>query len=218
MTERVHPVCTRECTHNLAVPAYVDDPRAEIVWAAPPVVVDRCGACGYDLSTHDPGGACHIATADKNGRRGKWKPAASDDRAPWHEIIRRDALKRAADYAAAHATYEPTVIPPPRIPARAPRGPGEIAGYGGRQAVGLGKKAAAAGWRVAAYYAMRHDGEEFCAVKMARDDLFAVATWTRKPGNQGTKGGWGADIAYGVRRGDAPIKMTHTQLEGVIAA
>jgi hypothetical protein len=130
--------------------------------------------------------------------------------------MRRDWLARQAAHDAAHAPYEPVVVPPPRVPARAPRGPHELAGYGGRQAVGLGRQAVAAGWKVEAHYWQAHDGSEGCAVRMTRGDLYAVALWKRKPGKAGTKSGWEADDAYGVRRGDAPVKLTHTQLEGVI--
>jgi hypothetical protein len=226
MTERVHPVCTRECTHNLPRPP--DDPArlAVPVYAGPgahrPAVLapppgPQCAACGYAARWHELGTLrCPEAAGDKNGRRGKWRDAPPVDRTPWRDIMRRDAARRAAEYEAAHAVYVPEVAPPPLIAARAPHGPGELAGYGGRQAVGLGRKAIAAGWAVAAYYAMRHDAEEFCAIKLERDDLYAVATWTRKPGKRGSRSGWEADIAYGVRRGDAPVKLTHTQLEGVI--
>lgn len=177
----------------------------------------RCASCGYGAEWHELGTQkCPIETADRNGRRGRWKDAPPIDHSDYRTIMRRDWLARQAAYEALHAPYVPVVIPPPRIPARSPNGPHELAGYAGRQAIGLGRKAVAAGWRVTAHYAMRHDGEEFCAIKMQRADLFAVATWTRKPGKQGGKSGWEADIAYGVRRGDAPVKLTHTQLEGVI--
>lgn len=211
----VHPVCTRECRHNLPVPPRVEE-SVPIVWGPPPVVTDRCGACGYDRSTHDLDGKCHLSTADKNGRRGRFRAPPPVDPSDYRTIMRRDAEQRAADHAAANATYEPVVVPPPRVPARPPTGPGELAGYQGRQAVGLGRKAVAAGWQVNASYWQAHDGTEGCAVRMARGDLYAVACWSRKPGKQGSKTGWEGGIAYGVRRGDAPVKLTHTQLEGVI--
>lgn len=177
----------------------------------------HCAGCGYLLAYHQIG--TRNCPADEGfAKTAKWREPPPIDRSAFRTIMRRDYLARKAKYEAEHAPYVPVVIPPPRIPARAPEGPHELAGYGGRQAVGLGRKAVAAGWQVSAHYAMRHDGEEFCAVKMQRGDLFAVATWTRKPGKQGTKSGWEADIAYGVRRGDAPVKLTHTQLEGVITA
>lgn len=183
-----------------------------------PVVTRRCAGCGYDVTTHDPDGTCHASTADKNGRRGKFRDAPPDGPGDWREIMRRDYLARVAKYEAERAAYAPIVVPPPQVPARPPAGPGEFAGYQGRQAVGLGRKAAAAGWAVEARYWRAHDGTEGCAVRMARDDLYAVATWSRKPGKQGSRSGWEADIAYGVRRGDAPVKLTHTQLEGVVTA
>jgi len=182
-------------------------------------VTGRCAACGYGPQWHEFGTQkCPPETADKNGRRGKWRDAPPVDTADFRTIMRRDAERRAADYAAARAVYVPEVVPPPQVPARSPRGPEELAGYAGRQAIGLGRKAVAAGWRVTPHYWRAHDGTEGCAIKMSRGDLFAVALWTRKPGKQGGKSGWEADIAYGVRRGDAPVKLSHTQLEGVITA
>lgn len=177
----------------------------------------HCAGCGYPPTCHQVGtGRC---PADEGfAKIAKYREPPPIDPTLWREIMRRDYQARVAKYEAEHAPYVPVVIPPPLIPARAPAGPHELAGYGGRQALGLGRKAIEAGWEVSAHYAMRHDGEEFCAVKMQRGDLFAVATWTRKPGKQGGKSGWEADIAYGVRRGDAPVKLTHTQLEGVVTA
>jgi hypothetical protein len=178
-----------------------------------------CAGCGYGPQWHEQTGEhrCPPETADRNGRRGKWRaPEQHVDTASWREIMRRDYRARMAAYDEAHASYEPEVVPPPRVPARPPTGPAELAGYQGRQAVGLGRAAAAAGWAVEARYWQAHDGTEGCAVRMARDDLYAVATWKRSASKAGGKSGWGADIAYGVRRGVAPVKLTHTQLEGVI--
>lgn len=181
----------------------------------------HCAGCGYAREPwHELGSLkCPIETADKNGRRGKWRDPAPMD--PYEAnsayVMRRDYLARMAAYDAAHAPYEPVVVPPPIVPARPPTGPGELAGYQGRQAVGLGRKAVAAGWLVEPWYWRAYDGTEGCAVKMLLGDLYAVATWERRPGQLGSKSGWSADLAYGVRRGDAPVRMTHTQLEGVVA-
>lgn len=176
----------------------------------------HCAGCGYLLAYHQVGTQCCPAPLGGFAKTAKWRDPAPIDRTAWRDIMRRDHAARMAKYAAECAPYEPTVIPPPLVPARAPRNVGELAGYAGRQGVGLGRRAVAAGWRVAAFYWQAHDGAEGCAVKMARDDLYAVACWKRKPGKQGSKSGWEADIAYGVRRGDAPVKLTHTQLEEVI--
>lgn len=108
------------------------------------------------------------------------------------------------------------VIRPPLIPARRPLGPAEIAGYQGKQAVGLGRAAAARGWLVEASYALEADGTEFCAVKLARGDLRAVATWTRPAGRQGGKSGWRAELAYGWQLGTMPVKLDVTKLETII--
>jgi hypothetical protein len=176
----------------------------------------HCAGCGYRPEHHQVGTQCCPTGDGGFAKMAKWREPAPIDRTPWRDIMRRDHAARMAKYAAERAPYESAVIAPPLVPARAPRDVGELAGHGGRQAVGLGRKAVAAGWRVAAFYWQVHDESEGCAVKMARDDLFAVACWKRKPGKQGSKSGWEADIAYGVRRGDAPVKLTHTQLEGVI--
>lgn len=178
----------------------------------------HCASCGYGPEWHERTGEhrCPPETADKNGRRGRWRTPDPPERLLWRDVMRRDWLARQAAHDAAYAPYEPEVVRPPLVPARAPQGPGELAGYGGRQALGLGRKAAAGGWAVEAHYWMTHDGTEGCAVRLTRDDLYAVATWSRKPGKVGSKSGWEAQDAYGVRRGDAPVKLTHTQLEGVI--
>jgi hypothetical protein len=176
----------------------------------------NCGGCGY-LSGYHKLGSGHCP----NGEGGYLKTVTFSAPPPPGEgdfrvIMRRDYQARMAAYDELHTTYEPEVVPPPIIAARAPAGPLELAGYQGKQAIGLGRKAAAAGWAVDARYWKAHDGTEGCAVRMTRDELYAVATWKRKPAKAGTGSGWEADIAYGVRRGDAPVKLTHTQLEGVI--
>jgi hypothetical protein len=178
----------------------------------------HCAGCGYLFAYHQIGtGNC---PRDDGGyaKTVKFRERPPVDRTPWREIMRRDWLARVAKYEAERAPYVPVIAPRPRIPARPPEGPHEMASYQGRQALGLGRKAAAAGWQVSAQYWQVHDGSEGCAVKMQRGDLFAVATWKRGAGKAGSKSGWEADIAYGVRRGDASVKLTHTQLEGVITA
>jgi len=179
----------------------------------------RCGACGYFLDVHDAiTRKCPIETADKNGRRGAFRaPAPPAPPRTWRQIMHDDAAARAAAYDAAHRPYMPEPVRAPQVPARAPRGPAEIAGYQGKQAVGLGRRAVAAGWRAAAYYWRAHDGVEGCAVKLIRGDLFAVATWTRQGGRQGSGSGWKADIAYGVQAGEMPIKINHSDLERIIS-
>jgi hypothetical protein len=175
-----------------------------------------CAGCGYARQWHELGTfKCPKETANKNGARGKWRDPLPIDMTDFRGIMRRDWLARQAAYDQASAVTEPEVVPPPLIPARWPAGPHELAGYQGRQAVGMGKRAVAAGWMVQARYWQAHDGTEGCAVSMRTDDLYAVATWKRAAGKAGTTSGWGADIAYGVKRGTMPIKMTHTELERV---
>jgi hypothetical protein len=178
----------------------------------------HCAGCGYPEDTHDPGTRkCHPATGDKNGRRGTFRVPPPVDRSTWQEIVKRDVAARFAAIEAARAPYVPPPPPrPPQVPARAPHGLGEVAGYQGRQAVGLGRAAIAAGWRVAAYYARGADGEEMSAVKLARGDLQAVAVWRRAAGNIGKRSGWSADVAFGWRIGTMPARINHTDLERLI--
>jgi hypothetical protein len=108
---------------------------------------------------------------------------------------------------------------PPRVPARPPQGPHEIAGAGGgKQGSKLGRAAVALGWRVEARYWMAADGSEGCAVLLAKLPLRAVALWSRKAEAAGTKTGWKAEGAYAWRTDVArfPTKVTHTDLERLI--
>lgn len=173
----------------------------------------RCGACGYEAVWHEQAAPhrCPLETADRNGRRGKWREPPPPGPASWLEVIRHDRAARAAVELEAHAVAEP--VGPPQVHARPPYGPGEFAGYQGRQAIGLGKLAATRGWQVEAAYWRAADGTEGCAVRLARADLRAVATWTRPPGKIGARSGWGADVAYGWRLGTLPARITHTDLE-----
>lgn len=109
-------------------------------------------------------------------------------------------------------------VAPPEVSARPPAGPGEFASYGGKQAAGLGRKAAGSGWDVRALYWRAGTGVEGCAVRLARGPLRAVATWKRAAGRLGEKSGWAADVAYAWRIDVErfPTEVTHTQLEGLI--
>jgi hypothetical protein len=201
-------------------------PERPWIFAGPPAFLPvepappgpHCAACGYGRHFHEGDDLrCPAATADKNGRRGSWRDAPPPGPASWDEVIRRDIAERLGRELAERAKAREGALPPPPpiIPARPPAGPGEIAGYGGKQALGMGRKAAADGWAVAARYWMTHDRSEGCALMLRRGNLYAVATWTRKPGKAGTKSGWSADVAYGVQAGALPIKITHTYLEGL---
>jgi hypothetical protein len=112
--------------------------------------------------------------------------------------------------------------PPPLVPARAPRSAVEYAGHQGKQAVGLGRKARAAGWYVEPVYWRAADGSEGCAARLMHRDgtRRAVATWKRPADRAGTKAGWAVDLAYyWVTDGrNFPTRMTHTELEMIFSA
>lgn len=181
--------------------------------------------CGFALWMGQP---CPGRRSAADGSRGQWlllrqakyKPLAPApyDRSTWREILARDTALRHAVYDAERAPHESPIVLPPQVPARPPLGGAEVASYRGRQALGLGGAAAAAGWRADAFYARAADGAELSAVKLARDDLRAVATWRRAAGKQGSKSGWSADVAYGWRLGTMPAKITHTFLEEFVNA
>jgi hypothetical protein len=145
-------------------------------------------------------------------RQGKFKPQPEPERRRmWFGLSVPDL--RPAE------VVEDVVTGPPQVVARSPLAPGEFAGYQGKQAVGLGRKAIERGWDVAPWYWRAHDGSEGCAVALSRGPLRAVATWKRKAGSQGKGSGWGADVAYAWRT-DAnafPTQIGHTQLEGLIS-
>lgn len=146
-------------------------------------------------------------------RQGKYKaPAEPEPRRMWFGLS-------VPDLTPAPVEDEPAVSGPPQVPARPPCGPGEFAGYQGKQAVGLGKKALSRGWNVAAWYWRAFDGAEGCAVALSLGPLRAVATWKRKAGNQGSKSGWGADVAYAWRIDVEafPAAIGHTVLERLIS-
>lgn len=179
----------------------------------------RCGACGYFAETHGIDGRCHPATADRNGRRGSWRPAPEPvPDVGWREIMSLEAAARRVESDAGRAAYEPPAPTPPQVPARRPAGPGEIAGAGTRkQATKLGRVAIDAGWIVEAVYWRAYDGTEGCALRLAGPGgVRAVATWARKPGNLGALTGWSADIAYAWRPGDMPAKVNHSQLDELL--
>lgn len=180
--------------------------------SAESATVMHCATCGYGPEWHEG------PTLKCPGQPGKWRDPPPVDRSTWREIIARDSAARQAVIDVARRPYVPVVVPPPQVPARPAAGPSEMARYQGRQALGVGRRAAAAGWTVAAYYARSHDGTELSAVKMYRGALRAVATWTRPAGNIGKLSGWRADVAYGWINGSMPQKVNHTDLEGYLDA
>jgi hypothetical protein len=145
-------------------------------------------------------------------RQGKFKPQPEPERRRmWYGLSVPDLRP--------DEVVEQVVTGPPQVAARPPVGPGEFAGYQGKQAVGLGRKATERGWDARGWYWRAFDGVEGCAVALRKGVLRAVATWTRAAGKQGGKSGWGADVAYGWRTDipGFPMQLTHTQLEGLIS-
>lgn len=146
-------------------------------------------------------------------RQGRFKPPPEPEvRREWFGLlvpVIETEPKRAA---------EPVVVLPPEVPARPPQGPGEFAGYAGKQAVGLGRAAMDKGWELSPWYWRAGDGSEGCAVRLAKGPLRAVATWKRAAGKQGSKSGWSSDVAYAWRTDvdRFPSEVTLTQLEGLI--
>lgn len=178
---------------------------------------EHCDRCGYLREYHQVVTLRCPADGGGYAKTVGWRDSPPLDTSDWQTIIRREAQARQEAYAAARAPYVSPVVPPPLIPARAPQGPSELAGYQGRQAMGLGRAAIEAGWRVAAFYWLAGDCTEGCAVKLQRDDLRAVATWRRAAGSIGKTSGWSADVAYGWRVGTIPAKVNHTDLKSFLA-
>ena len=181
-----------------------------------PIGVTHCASCGYLREFHEVATLRCPAGLREYARTAKFKPRPPVDPALWHDIMRRDARARSAAIEAAHRPYEPVVVPPPVIPARAPLGPAEYAvSNRGMSAAKLGRHAIAAGWSVQPWYWREHDGREGCAVRLARSALRAVALWSRPAGSAGTTSGWKAEYAYAWRT-DAegvPVKINITDLE-----
>jgi hypothetical protein len=182
--------------------------------------MNHCASCGYGVEWHDLGTKrCPIETANKSGARGTWRDPPPPETLTYEQIMKRDALARRAAIEEAHRSYVSPVTLAPIVPARPPYGPHEFAGYGGRQAVGLGRKAVALGWEVSPWYWLAGDEHEGCALRLGKGPLRAVACWTRKAGNKNPKSGWSADVAYAWRIDiqRIPTKLNHTELEGLIA-
>lgn len=175
----------------------------------PPSAGPHCAGCGYVRAYHDePGAGCP-------GLKTKtFQVPGPVDPTDWRGILARDLARRSA----VPTSHVPPVVAPPLIPARPPRSAGEIAGGQGRQAVGLGRAALAAGWLVTSWYWLAGDRSEGCAVRLAHDGgpERAVATWSRPPGMLGSSKGWKADVAYGWRTGVMPTRLTHTRLGELI--
>lgn len=203
----------------------------------------RCGACGYDRIDHDAAGKCPLCACGEmpaahgvvpllaptcpGGRRSKTTDAPlllrqGTFRPPEPEVPRRDWFGLLVPVIETKVEIDPDEVRPhfpPRVPARPPYGPHEVAGAGGgKQGSKLGRRAVALGWQVEALYWQAHDGTEGCAVRLAKPPLRAVAMWSRPAELAGQKTGWKADGAYAWRTDVArfPTKVTHTDLERLI--
>lgn len=202
----------------------------------------RCRRCGYFADVHDLGTrkcpvcACGATPAEhqpncpgrvgKDGlplklRRGSYEPG--DGRpTPVDERTARILSVITANLPPIDHPVEVELVEvvtgPPQVAARPPYGPGEFAGYRGKQAVGLGRRAMDKGWNVAPLYWRAFDGTEGCGVWLLKGPLRAFGTWKRAAGKVGASTGWGTDIAYAWRSDVArfPTKLTHTQLDELI--
>lgn len=153
-------------------------------------------------------------------KTGKWTERDPIDRLTWREILARDVAAQMRALEESHRPYVVETVLAPVVSARAPRGPEEFAGYGGKQAAGLGRLAAGRGMDVAPYYWKSGAGIEGCAVKAYRPTLALVATWQRKVRGPRDRG-WLFDIAYCWNPGDrsrGPVKMKLAALEEIVRA
>lgn len=148
--------------------------------------VQHCGRCGYLKEFHD------LARRCPGMKTGTWKQRDPVDGALWPEILARDVAARMRAMEESRRADVAVALPRPMVTARPPQMPAELAGYQGRQAVGIGRLAIAAGMDVAPYYWRSGDGVHGCAVKGYRPALAFVATWKKPNGGKG----WAFDIAY----------------------
>lgn len=180
-------------------------------------------ACGSPPMLHDgralyegipcPGRRSKTSGAWLLLRQGTFRPAEP-------EVARRDWFGLLVPVVETKPEAVEVIVGPPRVPARPPQGPHEMAGAGGgRQASKLGRRAVALGWQVEALYWQAADGSEGCAVRFAKLPLRAVALWSRPAELAGQKSGWKAGAAYAWRTDVErfPTKVTHTDLERLIA-
>lgn len=177
----------------------------------PMPLVETIGAATIKMVRPCPG-------KDTQLRHGKYRTPPPVDTASWAEIMQRESAARRAADDELKRPYVPEVVHPPVIAARPPSSADEYAGYRGKQAVGLGRLATAAGWTVEPAYWRAHDETEGCAVRLSKGPLRAVATWTRPAGRRGSRTGWAVDVAYAWRTDVQrfPMKITHTELGKLI--
>lgn len=187
-------------------------------------------ACGSPAEAHDLGKALWEGQPcpGRRGSSGAWlmlrqgtfrEPEPAPPVREWHGMMRPFTAAE-IDAATAPGIDAADAVRPPQVVARAPQGPAEIAGAGGRkQATKLGRLAVAAGWRVEPAYWRGGDGTEGCALRLAGPDgLRAVVLWQRKPGGVGTLVGWAAGGAYAWRPGSGtfPERIGHADVEKLL--
>jgi hypothetical protein len=179
----------------------------------------HCAGCGYLAEYHDVIGRCPDGDGGYKATV-KFRPPEPVVERTWREILAADAARWRAEAEEARKPYEPKRTPPPLVPARPPQRPEEYATSNrGLSAAKLGRKAVELGWEANALYWVGHDGAEGCGLWVAKGSLRAVALWKRKAEQAGNLAGWGTDIAYAWRTDidRFPTKLTHTDLEGLIA-
>jgi hypothetical protein len=184
-----------------------------------------CAACGYLQDDHDwPSGRCPLCACGALPAEHEGAETHCPGKLP-NEAGRRPSLRRGKFRPApppialvprADGSYVPAPPPveedapvgaPPLVPARYTAAESEIA----PRAMPLGTLAADLGWKVEPWYWQAADGAEMSVLVMQRDDLRAVAYWSREPG-----GTWKTAGARAWKLGNWPVEVGVTALIALI--